>query len=223
MAGFNLQSLLGKMGIGSLADVDEEDLYNKPIAQSRITRTPIYQVPGDKWDSNKGGEYNSTTRNSLGGIWEPANIKVRQGEMSPGSDIIPHESTHAIYDQAGLNSVSLGDIPPHAMDRLLGAPNLYPMSTSRPAGQPYDAYAERVNAKSRANMIANEGLAYSVGTAQGDSYVRDVADQIKDPVLRQQLLRLHENALRSTSLNSTPLNNSVGSIKVTPLTEKRRR
>jgi hypothetical protein len=47
--------------------------------------------------------------------------------------------------------------------------------------------------------MANEGLAYSVGTTEGTPYVEYVAGQIKDPATSAQLLRLHRNALANNS------------------------
>lgn len=158
----------------------------QPVAQSRFTRTPIYSSTGADWPENKGGEYRD------------GRITVRQDELqSPESgQLITHESAHDIFQRAGLT--------PLAGQLLARGPELPTRATSRIYSNP-QLY---VNPAKDDALLANEGLAYSLGWPQGTPYVEWVASQIQDPALAQQLLRMHQNRIEAnfyTDPNTPPL------------------
>lgn len=137
----------------------------QPVAQSRITRTPIYQESGLP---GAAGYYPSS--NTIG-----VKPEYMEGLNYP---VVPHESSHAIFSNANLTPLAgqlVGQVPWQAQAEVNSSPDLY-------------------TTLDKATM-ANEGLGYSIGKEWGTPYVEHVASRIKDPAIAQQLLRLHRNAL----------------------------
>lgn len=147
------------------------------------------------WPASQDGEYTSGFNPN-----SQKHIEVRPGALQEdGAFIIPHESTHAIFDKAGLapsatsllNSSTGPGLGLRASQMISGNPDLYPPMPELPEGQ----FTDRTVVNAHLQRMANEGLAYSVGTPEGTPYVEHVASRISDPALAQQLLRLHRNAL----------------------------
>jgi hypothetical protein len=166
---------------------------SKRIADTRISRTPIYQTTGDGWPEGKAAEYDPATKR----------ISVLGLDNGRARRDIPHESAHAIFDKAGLAPASgklVSGVPPEVNALISYFPQLYrPLSGTDPS-----------ELKRHREMIADEGLAYSVGRDEGTPYVEHVASQIKDSAIAAQLLRLHRNALA---------NNSTGNLLRSPIDE----
>ncbi len=163
----------------ALAGIKDYFGPRQPIAASRITRTPIYPPEGFPWPENKAGDYSPISNQ----------IQIKGGYLQEvPSFVIPHESAHAIFNQAGLEpsapALANSGPGPQAQSLIAIAPNLY---------------------RQTPETMANEGLAYSIGTHEGTPFVEHVASRISDPALAQQLLRLHRNALatrgRATVVN----------------------
>lgn len=142
---------------------------SKPVAYSRLTRTPIRtseDLPDD-----------------LGGVYDNGEITLRPEELQRSSFIIPHESAHAIYDQGRLKDMAaslashVGEGP---RNRVLGS------SVYRQMG-PYSGSPEQVS---------DEGLAFSVGDRDETPYVNYSASQLKNPKLAETLKRLHRNSIQ---------------------------
>jgi hypothetical protein len=164
----------------------------QPTAQTRITRTPVYQTIGDDWPDGKAAEY------------DPATKRITVLGFSNARKDIPHESAHALFDAAGLAPAS-GQLTSQGPGLSLEArslinyfPQLYkPLAGFDPA-----------EVKRHQEMMADEGLAYSIGNAEGTPYVEYVASRIGDPAIAAQLRRLHNNALA---------NNSTGNLLRSPM------
>lgn len=139
----------------------------QPTAYSRITRTPIYiQDPG-------GG---------LAGQYKDGAITVSPQHLEK----IPHESAHAIFDQANLKT-KVADlaraVPEGARNRILADPVYQAQPDYNTPGE-----------------LADEGLAYSIGDPDRAKYVDQAAGAIADPTLRDRLLRLNVNAINAKPL-----------------------
>lgn len=140
-------------------------------AYSRITQTPIYYNPDLPQD--RGGQYDAGS-----GLIETH----PESMMSRGH--ISHESAHAIFDKANLYDLASklsSDVPVSATGQIAFHPELYPNMNDD-------------------KMLANEGLAFSIGDPTGTAYINKVASKIQDIRLRGQLLRLHDNALQANRL-----------------------
>jgi hypothetical protein len=155
-----------------------------PAAMTRITRTPVFEG-GEGWPATKGGQYDPNT----------GAITVLPEGMQPFYRILPHESAHAIYDQAGLSQITpqlfgptMPHLPPAAVNQIQIHPELYPIiGTRSSSGMP--------SFKQDREILSNEGLAFSIGDPAGTPFVEAIANKIKDPALAAELLRLHHNAL----------------------------
>lgn len=146
----------------------------EPVAQARITRTPIYT------DSSK-------LPSGASGLYDKGAIYISPTELQQGPDwTVPHEEAHAIYDQAGLRRVGaalasrVGEGP---RNRILATP-LY--NTQDQAGNN--------------EQMSDEGLGFSIGDSEQIPYVNYAASRIQDPRMKQQLLRLNRNALATRAL-----------------------
>ena len=169
-----------------MADTWFDTLMNKfvrpsgppsPDAYSRITQTPITIDP--KLEAQgRSGEY-----------WPDVNsIRISPNYTLPSAtgqfSQIPHESAHAIFSQSPelkepANLAALAKLVPSTQRNLiLGSPVYKPLPDY---GSP--------------EMLVDEGLGHSIGDSDATKYVTEVARRIKDPKLREQLLRLHMNAL----------------------------
>lgn len=150
--------------MASLREKLLELIKGTPTAYSRITRTPIYQ--GNIAEGTVGGYNESRIL--------PGYINLPAGEMDPST--IRHESAHSIYDAAGLNLIS----------KLLAA-RVSPSMREQLTSNPY--YANRgIND----TVLSDEALGFGVETPSEKPYVDLVASQIKDPNLKQRLLRLQK-------------------------------
>ncbi len=137
-----------------------------PDAMSRITKTPIYKA--DVPFGNL-GSYQPKTM-GLGG-----SITVPKGDTMDDATI-RHESAHAIWDKAGLNSQSDKLAP------FVGKP-VRSMIEDAPFYQ-----QEGITPK----LLASEGLGFSVEDPKHQEFTKRVAEMLKDPILRQALLRLQK-------------------------------
>ena len=139
----------------------------QPQAYSRITRTPIYiQDPG-------GG---------LAGQYKDGAITVSPQHL----DKIPHESAHALFDQANLKTKAADlarAVPEGARNRILADPVYQAQPDYNTPGE-----------------LADEGLAYSIGDPDRAKYVDQAAGAIADPTLADRLRRLNW-----TATNAKPL------------------
>lgn len=139
----------------------------QPDAYSRITRTPIYlQEPG----------------NGLAGQYRNGAMTVSPQHL----DVIPHESAHALFDQANLKTKAAAlarAVPEGARNRILADPVYQAQPDYNTAGE-----------------LADEGLAYSIGDPDRAKYVDQAAGAIADPTLADRLRRLNW-----TATNAKPL------------------
>ena len=150
-----------------------------PNAYSRITQTPITIDPKLE-TQGRSGEY-----------WPDINsIRISPNYTLPSAtgqfSQIPHESAHAIFSQSPelkepSNLAALAKLVPSTQRNLiLGSPVYKPLPDY---GSP--------------EMLVDEGLGHSIGDSDATKYVTEVARRIKDPKLREQLLRLHMNAIQA--------------------------
>lgn len=148
------------------------DLFNalraylniRPDAYSRLSRTPIFKAPLP--DGIEG-----LHRNDLFG----SRIVVPQGDTIDDT-ALRHESAHAIYDKAGMSKIAPVLAPKlgrTAKDTI----------TSSPFYQSQGITPE---------LLANEGLGFSVEDPTQSQYTQSVANQITDPKLALALLRLQK-------------------------------
>lgn len=165
----------------ALMDQAQRKAMGDLVAQTRITRTPVYTVPREDWKEGT----------SLA-LYYPQvkSIQTPEGNLQTlSARILPHESAHDIFQKAGLGQSSaelLKGMTPSAgvMDQLRGYPGTYKLTPE---------------------TVANEGLAYSVGDWGRGPFVYHVADQIKDPALADQLKRLHRNAVLTNERIMSPM------------------
>lgn len=150
---------------------------DKTVAYSRITRTPIVL---DRGNLDRRGIAGTREPDSNGG-----HLLINPPYLQPNLSIIPHESAHQIVAKAwpdlapGL--AGLATQVPEAQRNLILAHPLY--QQMKGAGQP--------------EQMMDEGLGFSIGDPDATKYVQEVASRIKDPTLRDQLLRLHYTALQA--------------------------
>lgn len=96
--------------------------------------------------------------------------------------LIGHESAHRIFDLAGLRS--------KASELAPKVPNLQRATVAlrNDIYQPTD------------EVLANEGLGYSIGDPDATPYVQQAASRIGSDDLRRMLIRLHNNRVASQRL-----------------------
>lgn len=117
--------------------------------------------------TGSGGQYNRLTKS----------ITLPPEALQHAPEAVQHESAHALYDQAGFGLTPKAEtLSVPSLMNILDHPELY-------------------GSKPDPRTIANEGLAYSVGTEWGEPYVKQIASQMKDRKLAEKLLRLHQNAI----------------------------
>jgi hypothetical protein len=184
-----LSGIKGYFGIGNQADVDPWDLWLKPVAQSRITKTPIYQADTNErnWGEGQLAEYNPDTDSIA---VRPSSFQGSASSTDP-NPMIPHESAHAIYEKSKLVPASVLKSGMPSGSRMQSSASGSPFSVT-----PFSFEEQWRQDKSR----ANEGLAYSIGLPEATPFIESVASQIRDPNIAQQLRRLHYNALNAKRL-----------------------
>lgn len=136
----------------------------QPQAYSRITRTPIYV-------GNPGTD--------MAGRYEHGAITIAPDQWN----LVPHESAHAIYDQAALRNQASQLLPyvaEGARNRVLA-----------------DPFYQRQSDYGSPEELTDEGLAFSIGDRGRAGYVNHVADTITDPAIAARLRRLNDIALNS--------------------------
>ena len=138
------------------------------VAQDRYMRTPItqgQQLPG------AGASYDSRSNS----ISAAGPLK----DLPPG--LLAHEAVHRIFSQAGLVKVApmLSQLVPKMISDYIQQSPLY--NQSQIAGSP--------------EQISNEGLSFAATNPvmQDKSYVQAAAAQIKDPKLKETLMRIFAN------------------------------
>jgi len=137
-----------------------------PDAMSRVTRTPIY-----KRDLPVGVEGFYKPR----GFGLDGTITVPKGDTIDDSTL-RHESSHAVWDQGGLNNNADKLVPfvgKGARETITGSP-FYQQEGITP------------------KLLASEGLGFSVEDPKSQEFTKRVAEMLKDPVLRKALLRLQK-------------------------------
>lgn len=155
-----VMELLQKLGLPS----------NVPVAESRITHSPIYLDP-------------ALLGRGMSGMSDAQGIHLAPSYLAGINTQIPHESAHQILAQSpealAQASTFAQQVPSYQLQSLAAIP-LY---------QQMGAYSGSPTQK------MDEGLAMSIGDPDATKYVMSVARSLKDPRLRDQLLRLHMNEI----------------------------
>lgn len=177
------------------------------IAQDRYTRTPIFfgtpqAGTGGNYDSS--GEADQRLKGAINGgpprdletlrgldnlvnEWAglKGTIRLSDNAFGRGSGQITHEVAHKIYDKAGLKDIApeLLKYVPEGTKRQLLESDLYSRMPKPYAGSP--------------EQLTDEGLGFAFTAPGGDDqkYINKVAEFIKDPKLKEALLRMQLNRL----------------------------
>ena len=138
------------------------------VAQDRYMRTPIVQ---GQQISGAGASYDSGS-NSISASGDLSNLPA---------GLLAHEVVHRIYQQAGLkeSAPQLSQLVPKVTSNYIQQSPLYNQMSN--AGSP--------------DQIANEGLSFSAATSPflDKQYVDAAAGYIKDPKLKETLMRIFAN------------------------------
>jgi len=137
------------------------------VAQDRYMRTPIVQ-----------GQQIS----GAGASYDPKSDSISAGDLSNlPSGLLAHEVAHRIYNKAGLakSAPQLSQLVPKVTSNYIQQSPLYNQMSN--AGSP--------------DQIANEGLSFSTATSPflDKQYVDAAAGYIKDPKLKETLMRIFAN------------------------------
>ena len=137
------------------------------VAQDRYMRTPIVQ-----------GQQIS----GAGASYDPKSDSISAGDLSNlPSGLLAHEVAHRIYNKAGLakSAPQLSQLVPKVTSNYIQQSPLYNQMSN--AGSP--------------DQIANEGLSFSTATSPflDKQYVDAAAAYIKDPKLKETLMRIFAN------------------------------
>jgi hypothetical protein len=115
----------------------------------------------------------------VGGYYEPDTDRMRVSRSNANPSTIPHESLHALYTKSGLPSndpTLAGLVPRDTRAFITQNPGVYPNPEA---------------------VMADEGLAYSIGRPGSTEFVRRATERLRDP----RVMRLHTNRLGVKALN----------------------